>query len=439
MKDINHEEMEVYTKIIMKCVVDYDFSDEEFIKYLLNYKKEIIEGCNFKQREYYGVIKSDLWGYIKNNTNENSREKWGKILGKKINEPGKYEYLKFKYYDREKNERKLEYKPLFFKEEIKKNQYIEISEEFLKISDDNKNAEGINIKKLSENEIKLIINDCLNDSNINRYRKLEKISNFEELVERIKNYLVNNVKEIEILAKEEKKGFLRLISTGNSLINKAFQSIKGKEREEFIEKNELEENLMTYMRYKNISKNFFIECLYNYKDKNFWIKKLGCYSTIKNEFYIENAIKDIIFITNGVNNIYESEEYRKEINWDQYKYYTEIDSMISDNKYERIGKILDFFKEEIKNSNNYHKEIEKLMLVAVGKKNQELYKVIKNFITDENGKEEKIEMKNAVFKSICEKREDFFIKWREEEKKQLNEKLKNNLIEKGVKDKKNKI
>lgn len=436
-----NQEIEAYTKLLMKCVTEEDFFDEGLVHYLLNYKKEIIEGYYFKQREYYGVIKSNLWGYVKNNANDAKKEKWAKILNIDINEPAKYQYLKFNFYEREKRDRNTEYKPLFFKGYGKTDNYLEVSEEFLRITKDHygENKTPIQVNELSETEMKLIINDCLNDSNVNTYGRLEKIAGFDKLIDRIKNFLINHFEEIESLAKEDKKGFLRLISMGNNLINESFQSIEGKEREEFIEKHKLEEKLLTYMRYKNINKDFFIECLYNYKNKDFWLKTLNCYAKSKNRFSVSDAIKDIILISNSLEDMFESKTYNQSINWKKFNYYTIVDEEYDNKKYERIGKILNFFKEELKNAVNYKEEMEKLMLVAIGKENKELYKIVKNFMRKENGYQEDMEFNHPVFKKVCEEQQDFLRKMKEEEIEEFNEKLENKLIAKEIKSKPNKI
>lgn len=436
-----NQEIEAYTKLLMKCVTEDDFFDEGLVNYLLNYKKEIIEGYYFKQREYYGVIKSNLWGYIKNNANDIKKEKWAKILNVDVNTPVTYQYLKFNFYDREKRDRHSEYKPLFFKEYGKTDHYLEVSEDFLIITEDSYKEikRELQVEKLSDIEIKLIINDCLNDSNINRYSRLEKIPGFEKLIYRLKDFLINNYEEIETLGKEDKKAFLRLISTGNNLINIAFQSIEGKEREDFVQKNKLEEKLLTYMRYKNINKDYFIDCLYNYKNKDYWIQTLNCYSKSKNKFNISNAIKDIISISSTIETMYETKTYNTGLNWKKYNYYTIIDEGYNNSKYERIEKILQFFKNELKNSSNYKEEMEKLIIVAIGKENKELYKIIKNFMKKENGYQEDMDFYNPIYKKVIEEQKEFMNKMREEEIEEFNEKLETNLVEKGVKSKPNKI
>lgn len=434
-------EIEAYTNLLMKCVKDDDFFDEGLVTYLLNYKREIIEGYYFKQKESYGVIKSNLWGYIKNQTNEKKKAKWAQILNKNIDEPINYEYLKFNFYDRERTDRKVEYKPLYFRDNGKNDKYLEVSEEFLNIVDEKYDEKGpsININKLNETELKLIMNDCFNDNNINRYGRLSKRPGFSDLVERMKNHLINNYEEIEQLSQLSKKSFLRSIAMGNNLINYAFQSIRGKEREEFIQKHNLEEKLLTYMRYKSINKSYLIDCLYDYKDKQFWMKELNCFSKDKSRLSIKNMIADIIKISTTIENMYLTQTISNVVDLKKYKYYSEENEYSGIEKYKRIGDILNFFKEEIKSTMNYKEEMEKLMIVAIGSESEQLYHITKTFMQNEDGYQEDMDFKNVLYKKVVEVKGEFLLKMKQKEVEQLNEKLNTKLVEKGIKEKTLKI
>ena len=104
---IHNQEIEAYTNLLMKCVSDNDYFDEGLVQYLLNYKRDIIEGYYFLQKESFGVTKSNLWGYIKSKNYKDiaTIEKWANILNIDINEKATYQYLKFNFYDRDKKDR----------------------------------------------------------------------------------------------------------------------------------------------------------------------------------------------------------------------------------------------------------------------------------------------------------------------------------------------
>lgn len=435
-------EIEAYTNLLMQCVDDDNLFDEGLVNYLLNYKRDIIEGYYFKQRENYGVIKTNLWGYVKNKNGEKKKNKWAKLLNKDINEPIKYEYLKFNFEDRDKKDRKVEYKPLFFREYGKNDQYLEVGEEFLKIVQNNyknENQEQIKVENLNDIEIKLIINDCLNDSNINRFNRLSKVPGYIDLVLKIKEFLVNNFEEIETLAKSDKKGFLRLISMGDDTINCAFQSIRGKQREDFIQKYNLEDKLLTYMRYKDISKDYFIDCLYDYKDKQFWINELNCFSKDKSILSIKDMIKDIIKISTLIEKMYETQNIPNVIDLKKYTYYNEDNPHSGVEKYQRMSKILNFFKDDIKHATNYKEEMEKLMIVAIGSESEQLYKITKEFMKKEDGYQEDMEFKNVLYQKVIEAKSDFLRKMKKQEAEEMNEKLNSKYLDKGIKEKKIKI
>lgn len=434
------KEIEAYTKLLMKCVSDEEYFDESLIKYLLNYKREIIEGYYFIKRETYGVIKSNLWGYIKSQkyNNEKKIEKWAKILNKEVNEKATYKYIKFNFYDREKRDRKAEYKPFYFKSYGKTDQYIEVSEEFLNITENNRYDIKIDASNLNENEIKLIMNDVINDSNVNGHGRLENKEGIEGLISKIKEHIVSNYEELEKIAKEDKKSILRVIAMGDNILNSAFQSIQGKERDEMINKYKLEEKYLMYMRYKDISKSFLVHSLYEYKDKEFWIKEFNCYSKKENIFSVREAIKDFIQIGSRIDEMYETKKHNIS-NWKQVKFITEVDSYWSNEKSNRILNIINFFKEELKNSKNYKEEMEKLMIVAIIDKSEKLYFTIKDFMSKENGDKEDMDFKHPIYKEVSKVNSDFIITMKKKEIEKLNKKLSEKLEPKGNKEKKLKI
>lgn len=437
-------EIEAYTNLLMKCVNDDDFFDEGLVNYLLNYKREIIEGYYFKKKESHGVVKSNLWGYIKSNTYIKKQEKWAKLLNKDINSPIKYEYLKFNFEEREKRDRKVEYKPLYFREYGKNDQYLEVGEEFLKIVRNNyknekDNEEQINVESLNEIEIKLIINDCLNDTNIDKYNRLRNIPGYNDLLVRIKNHIIDNYEDMEQLANESKKSLLRLIAMGNSTINEAFQSITSREREQFIEKHNLEEKLLTYMRYKDINKNYLINSIQDYKDKNFWMRTLKCFSEDKSVLSIFNMLQDVIKVSSPVEDMYKTGNIPSFIKLENYNYYTNVDEYAGVENYERITKLLNFFKEDIKNASNYKEEMEKLMILAIGSESEQLYKISKVFMTKEDGYQEDMDFQSVLYKKVIEAKSEFVRKMKKQEVKEFNEKLENKLLAKGIKEKTLKI
>lgn len=439
MKEHN-QEIEAYTKLLMKCVSDNDYFDEGLVNYLINYKKDIIEGYYFIKRENYGVVKSNLWGYIKNQKYKNKEniEKWAKILNKDINEKATYQYLKFNFYDRDKKDRRAQYKPFYFKGYGTTDNYLEVSEDFLDITQSSYYGIPINAKDLTKNELKLIINDLINDSNINGNSRLNNSLGIDILIERVKDFIIENFEEMESIAKEDKKSLLRVIAMGDNIINAAFQSIQGKQRDEMVEKYKLEEKYLTYMRYKDISKRFLVYSLSNYQDKDFWIKELKCYSKKTNTFHITEAIKDFIQIGSRIHEIYETQTH-KISNWNNARFITEVDGYWKKEKENSILDALNFFKSELKGAINYKEEMEKLMIVAIVDKNENLYFTIKDFMIKENGDQEDMNFKTAIYKEVVKEREEFLTQMKEKEIKELNKKLSEKLEEKGIKEKKFKI
>lgn len=436
MKEYN-QEIESYTKLLMKCVLDNDFFDEGLITYLLNYKRDIIEGQNFISRENFGVIKSNLWGYIKNKVKDSDIEKWAILLNKDIKEEVIYHYLKFNFCDKDKRDRRMEYKPLYFKEYGKRDQYVEVSKDFLNIVQIDYSEKKINPEKLTETELKLIMNDLINDNNINVQRLIRK-ENHEQLIVKIKDYIIENYEEMEKLAKEDKKSLIRIIAMGNEIINEAFQSIQGKEREKFISKYQIEDKVFTYMRYKDINKDYVVNMVTGYKDKEFWIKEFKCYNKKENKFYIKNAIKDFIIIDLRLEEMYETQNHK--INdWNNQKLSIPIDTSFYGKKYERILDILKFFKEELKSSANYKQEMEKLMIIAIVEENEYLFKSVKTFMKDENDNQEDMDFKNGIYKEVYNVKKDFLEKMKKREIKEFKERLSVKLEEKGIKNKKMKI
>lgn len=436
MKEYN-QEIEAYTKLLMKCVSDNDFFDEGLVTYLLNYKREIIEGQNFISRESFGVIKSNLWGYIKNEVKESDIEKWAILLNKDIKEEAIYYYLKFNFCDRDKKERRTEYKPLYFKGYGKSDHYIEVSKDFLNIVQMDYSEKKLNPEKLTETELKLIINDLINDNNINVQQVIKK-ENHEQLIVRIKDYIIENYEEMEKLAKTDKKSLVRLIAMGSEVINEAFQSIRGKEREDFISKYQIEDKVFTYMRYKDINKDYLVNMITGYKDKEFWIKEFKCYNKKENNFSVRNAIKDFMLIGRRLDEMYETQSHK--INdWTNQKLTIPIDTSFYGKKYERILDVLNFFKEELKGAVNYREEMEKLMIIAIVEENEYLFKNVKTFMKDEKGNQEDMNFTNGIYKEVEKVKKDFLDKMKKREIKDLNDKLSLKLEEKGVKDKKMKI
>lgn len=433
MKEYN-KETEAYTNLLMKCVSDSDFFDESLVKYLLNYKRDIIDGYHFYDRKPFGVVKSDLWGYVKSKSNNDDITKWAILLNKDLKKEPVYQYLKFNFSDREKRDKKAEYKPLYFKGYGKTERYLEVSPELLKVTTEFSKEKIIYPENLSEIEMKLIINDLLNDNNIH-YSTIIRKENHEKLINKIKDFIINNYEEMENLAKEDKKSIIRLIGMGNNIIKIAFQSIVGEERENFLKKHNLEEKYITYMRYKDVDLDFLVECIETYKDKNFWIKNLNCYCKKENTFSIKNAIKDILIIKPI---LYENQSYNM-LNFYKGGLIKLVDESIYGEKYKIILNILNFFKEELKGASNYKEEMEKFIIAAIIEKNHYLYKTIKKFMIKENGYQEDMDFKSPLYIEVVNKNEGFLNEIKEEDIKELNNKLLEKLEEKNQKMKKMKI
>lgn len=436
MKEKN-QEIEAYTKLLMKCVTEKDCFDESLVSYLLNYKRELIEGDTFIKRESSGVTKGNLWGYIKNESKTQDLEKWAKLLNKDINDEPSYQYIKFNFHDYEKRKRNAKYKPLYFKGYGTSDHYVEVSQYFLNIVQEDYEVKKINPEKLSETELKLIINDLLHDNNI-RDHFLSRKENYNQLIDKLSNYIVENYEEMEKLAKDDKKSIIRMIAMGDNTINHAFQNIQGEKRDNFIKQYDLEEKYLTYMRYTDIGKDFLIHFIYTYKDKDFWIKELNCYSKKENTFSIRNAIKDLMTMSNGIDYMYETGTHKIH-DWNTAKFTTQVDTNLYGNKYQRVLQILEFFKEELKGATNYKEEMEKLMIVAIADKNEHLFKTVKKFMQKENGYQEEMIFNNIIYKEVSNAQKDFMLEMKKKEVKELNDKLSNKLEEKGIKEKKLKI
>lgn len=420
MKKENINEIEAYTTLLMKCVSDINCFDEGLINYLINYKSDIIEKENFKKRENGLVICSDLWGYIKTNTSESYKEKWSKILKKDINDSGKFLYLKFNFNDYDKRNKKIKYDPLF---EQSKEKYHRVSEDFLHLISNSSviRENEIDAKKLTEIELQLIINDLLNDNNLN-YVKFEKQ---ESLIKVLQNYIISNFREMNELSNEKKKkGLLRTFSLGNNTINYIFQTIDKEDRNNLIEKYNIEDKLLGYMRYKVINKDYFLDLLSTYKDKNFWIKNLNCYDKVKNEFSIQNAIRDIIDINKSLDFYYKDSTKFNEFSTKITYEYTEGDY---GNKNEKIMGVIKFFEKELKGAINYKEEIEKMMILAIWNESRELYKLANEIRKDEKGNIENIELNHPLLKKIYKIKENFMLEMKKEESKELKDKIEKKL------------
>lgn len=436
MSNENESEiLEGYAKILMQCVLETSDYDDSLIKYLLNYKKEVLNNCIFYEREVFGVIKTNFWGYIKKNCNEENVKKWAKLLEKDINEVVTYQYLKFNFSDNKKRNLKTAYDPLYFNNYGKTDTYTEVSENFINTIKKNFSIKNyvINVEDLNEVEMRFIINDCLNDNNLDSYIKLNETE--EKMVIKLKYFIIDNYEEMELLARKKKKSVIKLISNGNNLINKAFQSIAGKERKDFIEKYNTEEKFITYIRQKDISTHYLIDMLHNYKDKDFWIKIFECYDKKTNIFSIKNVLKDFFEINDNLEQIHDLNKPKTNINlinnlklFKKYKEYTHI---------EHISQILTYFKEEIKNSNNYKQEMEKLLIISIQDENEKLYKLCNNFMCKDNGYKEDMNFKNYFYLQVFENKKLFLEKMKKLEITEMKEKmtvampLKNNLNKKN--------
>lgn len=181
------------------------------------------------------------------------------------------------------------------------------------------------------------------------------------------------------------------------------------------------------MRYKSISRDYFVDMLHSYKNKEFWIKDLKCYNKEKNEFYIKESIKDIIEISDTLNFV-----YRDMTKFNQYttKIKYEYVEGAYGSKNEKIMRVIKFFKEELKSASNYKEEIEKLMILAIWNENSEIYNLVKEIRKDEKGDMDNIELNHPLLKQVSSIKNEFLLKMKKEESAELKEKLEGKLMEK---------
>ena len=227
------------TRLLMGCIYNPDLMDEPLLKYMLENKEEMIDDFCCVSEDRYGVTKNNLWSKIKSEANKGGQSlakvtitKWAKILNKDVNEKALYKYSKTKFYNKKKNDEEA-YVPFFFSEN--QGDFLDVSEDFFAITR-HQIFNVIKPESLSNTEMKLIINDLLNDDNVNDY-VLMRCENYTELVETIKNFIINNCEEMLGIAKRQKKSLLKLIANGSIVLNDAIQSIQGEELDVFLSIN----------------------------------------------------------------------------------------------------------------------------------------------------------------------------------------------------------
>jgi len=217
---------------------------------------------------------------------------------------------------------------------------------------------------------------------------------------------------------------------GNNTINYIFQTIDKEDRNNLIEKYNIEDKLLGYMRYKVINKDYFLDLLSTYKDKNFWIKNLNCYDKVKNEFSIQNAIRDIIDINKSLDFYYKDStkfnEFSSKIEYE----YTEGSY---GSKNEKIMEVIKFFEKELKSAKNYKEEIEKILILAIWNESRELYKLVNEIRRDETGNIDNIKLNHPLLNKVYKVKEKFILEMKKEESKELKEKIESKLESKDDK------
>ena len=427
-----NKEKEAYINLLKKCVTDSDFFDEGLVKYLLEYKKEYIYDTNFIDWKGGSIIYTDLWGYIKTKEKkEDNIIKWSKLLNKEIHDNGIYKYLKFRFSDYSKIDQ--EYKPFYFKEEKDKDIKMEVSLNFLNIVGVTENN-NYKIEKLTETEHKLLFNELLYDNPIKSYIRIEQKEGYDNFFQDFQEFIIDNFEIMIKIANEKssKNSILRLLSQSCYLLENIFQEIPKKELEKIINNNNYEDKFLTYINYKNVSTSFYVHALLNYKNKDFWKKWSKCEKD--NNFSILNAIKPIIDFKN-LDKIYKDINPKNLTNGIGYEYGD--NSTDSDRKTKDIMNVLNYYKEEIKKSDNYKEELEKLVIFSMDKENKELYKQVRNFVRENIDKD--IIYESVKYKNLILTKDKFLEKIKEEDIMELNGKLSEDLKEKQLKEKKHKI
>ena len=426
MKDINlnlTQDLLAYTNILMKCVDEPSFFDEQLVIHILNYNPKLKDEYIFYNTKTYCLLKSNLWGYVKANCDDNQKLAiWANILNKSLDDEPCHFYLKHNFYDFQKRQKIKNFNPLFFKHEIKNNEFIQISNEFLKIIGYYQHTNDINFNKLTNDDIKLIFNDMLIDSNLNiNLSNLDKFNSFNEIITK---FFIDNFEEFQTMAKEKNKSVFYLISLGDSYINNMLKSLNGETRKNFFKKYNLEEQFLKYINYEN-NKNFYIYSLYNYRDKDFWTTYLNCYDKKNNTFSIKHALKDIVTFTNLIEDYF----YLNNIP-SNFKYYTRCISFTkqNENSYNRLFQLLDYFKEELINSKNCSEELEKFLISAIMSENETLFLNIKQWINNNNIQ---IKSYHSLYNYVVKEKSTFIDNMKEKEIMQFYEKLNNNIDNKN--------
>lgn len=402
-----------YIELIKHCVFNTKNLDESLVKYILDFNPSIRNDLCFIDQERYITVKTDIWGYINIHTTTEEKELWSKLLNKTQDDPRTYQVKKIGYHNYDK---KPPFKPGYFL-----NEYTTVSENFLALISFGKVK--VKINELTTNDKKAFINEFLTDDTL--YYTIDRLpeEDKEFFIHEMKKFLIENFQDLSDYAKKEKKHVLRMIAQGDYNINNIFSSLNREELCALVQQYNLEDKLLTYMRYKDISKSYFIYLLNNYKDKDFWLKELNCYDKKTGEFDALSAISEIIRVYRDLTTI-DPTKIHSETKTENF--FERVDTNYS-NVHNRIMEVLDYFSEDLKQSPNYKKEMEKLFILSLLMKNKEFYLNLKELAFE--NKIEISEFKTPVFKQTLKISEKFLESIKKEEIKRLERKLQENLKE----------
>lgn len=412
-----------YIELIKHCIFNTKNLDESLVKYILDFNPSIRNDLCFIDKERYIIVKTDIWGYINIHSTSEEKEFWAKLLNKKMDTPRSYQVKKIGYHNYDK---KTPFKPGYFL-----NEETTVSENFLALISFGKAK--VKVNELTTNDKKALINEFLTDDTL--YYTIDRLSDEDKeiFMGEMKKFLIENFEDLSNYAKIGKKHVLRMIAQGDHNINSIFFSLNREELNLLVEKYNLEDKLLTYMRYKDISKGYFIYLLDNYKDKEFWLKELDCYDKKTNEFNALNAISEIIRAYRDLTTI---DPVKIHEDTKTENFFERVDTNYS-NVHKRIMAVLDYFSEDLKHSSNYKKEMEKLFILSLFMKDKEFYLNLKEFAFE--NKVEISEFKTPVFKQALKISEKFIESIKKEEIKRLERKLQENLKENTNKTNKLKI